>query len=316
MHFTISTRKATSNLLIMTTSKTLIFFGNERLVSGLTSTNAPILTALIENGYKIAAVVSHHSDGQSRNNRELEVAKVAAEHNIPVLLPKDPIDILDKLRSMNAEAAILVAYGRLIPQSIIDIFPKGIINIHPSLLPKYRGPTPIESAIENGDLETGTSIMRLSAGMDEGPIYAQTTIPLRGSETKFDLYDMEVEASSELLLKVLPSILDGSLEPSPQPNDHATYSKLLTKADGILDPTSHTATECERLIRAHLGFPKTKTTALGHDIIITKAHVAESAISPLDMSCKDGSTLSIDELIAPSGRTMSASAFLNGYAAG
>ena len=299
----------------MTISKTLIFFGNERLVSGLTSTNAPILTALIESGYTIAAVVSHHLDGQSRNNRKLEVAEVAAAHNIPVLLPNNPIDIVDQLKSMNAEAAVLVAYGRLIPQNIIDIFPKGIINIHPSLLPKYRGPTPIEAAIANGDQQTGTSVMQLSAGMDEGPIYAHKTIPLSGAETKFDLYETQARISKDLLLEVLPSILDNSLKPIPQESEQATYSALLSKADTLLEPSSYMAIEHERRIRAHLGFPKTKINVLGHDIIITKAHISDSTQTVLDITCKDNSILSIDELIAPSGRLMNAAAFLNGYSA-
>jgi methionyl-tRNA formyltransferase len=310
-------RKAIYNRLIMThTSKTLIFFGNERLVSGLPSTDAPVLCGLIDAGYAVAAVISHHSDGQSRSNRELEVAAVAHKHNIPILLPDSPNDISEQLRGFNADAAVLVAYGRLISQQIIDIFPKGIINIHPSLLPKYRGPTPIESALANGDSESGVTIMKLTAGMDEGPVYTQSPIALSGTETKFELYNQVAVLGTELLLQVLPSILDDSLVPQPQDANNATYSKLLSKADGQLDTTNHSATECERLVRAYLGFPKTKTTILGNNIIITKAHVAAESKSVLDLTCKDDTVLSVDELIAPSGRTMNATAFLNGYAAG
>ncbi len=297
------------------TSKTLLFFGNERLVSGLKDTDAPILSALIENGYRILAVVSHHIDGRSRSNRDLEVAKVAQAHNIPVLLPEKPIDSIDQLTAFGADAAVLVAYGRLIPQSIIDIFPAGIINIHPSLLPQYRGSTPIESAIENGDKKTGVSLMALSADMDEGPIYSQSEIILAGTETKFDLYDRVVKTSVPLLLDSLPSILDKTLLPTPQDSSQATYTKLLTKTDSALD-TTLSALQCERTIRAHLGFPKTKTTIMGHDVIITKAHVSSAATSALDIICSDGNYLSVDELIAPSGKTMSAKAFINGYAAG
>jgi methionyl-tRNA formyltransferase len=297
------------------TSKTLIFFGNERLVSGLKATTAPVLRALIKQGYTITAVVSHHSDGKSRSNRELEVARIAAAHDIPVLLPSRPTEIREQLVSMNAKAAILVAYGRIIPQSIIDIFPSGIINVHPSLLPKYRGPTPIESAIANGDKQTGVSIMQLTAGMDEGPVYAQTTVPLQGTETKFELYEQLATASAKLLLHILPSILDGSLQPQPQDNTQATYCQLLSKADSRLDPSAHTAKKAEQLVRAHLGFPKTKVTILGHDIIITKAHVSSTQNTPLDIQCQDGAYLSIDELVAPSGRQMDTSAFLRGYAA-
>lgn len=297
------------------TSKTLIFFGNERLVSGLKTTNAPVLTGLIEHGYDVAAVVSHHSDGKSRSNRPLEVAEVAAAHHIPIFLPGRPIEIYEQLVAIHAEVAVLVAYGRIIPQSIIDIFPKGIINIHPSLLPRYRGPTPIESAIASGDTETGISIMQLTAGMDEGPVYAQTAIPLQGMETKFNLYQQLAGAGAELLLQILSSILDGSLQPQPQDASKATYSQLLSKKDSWLDTSAHTATEAERLVRAYLEFPKTKVTVLGHEIIITKAHVATKAKTPLDLVCRDGAFLSIDELVAPSGRTMESNAFLHGYTA-
>ncbi len=294
----------------------LVFFGNERLVSGLPHTDAPILTALIEAGYEIKAVVSHHSDGTSRNNRSLEVADIAAQHNIPVLLPSKPIDIYDELVAMQADAAVLVAYGRIIPQKVIDIFPHGIINIHPSLLPKYRGPTPIESAIEHGDLETGVSIMQLSAGMDEGPVYVQQKIELHGTETKIGLYETMAGISAGLLVDTLPLILDDRITPREQHHEKATYSKLLSKNDAWLEPENIDAGAAERRIRAHAGFPKTKLRVLSHDIIITKAHVAHEVLTPLDIRCSDGAVLSIDELIAPSGKTMNADAFLRGYAAG
>jgi methionyl-tRNA formyltransferase len=298
------------------TSKTLIFFGNERLVSGLPKTDTPILRALIEHGYRIAAVVSHHSDSQSRNNRPLEVAVVAHEHNIPVLLPEKPLEIIDQLKQFKAEAAVLVAYGRIIPQAIIDIFPKGIINVHPSLLPQYRGSTPIESAILNGDTQTGISIMQLSAAMDEGPVYTQLPIPISPSDDKFSLYSTVANKSATLLVDILPSILDGSLLPQPQSSEGISYSKQFSKSDAALDTSKYSATECERAIRACLGFPKTKIQVRNHTIVVTKAHVSFQKETPLDIECKDGSILSIDELIGPSGRRMNAKAFLNGYAAG
>lgn len=295
------------------TSKTLIFFGNERLVSGLEQTDAPTLRALIAAGYHIAAVISHHSDGRSRSNRKLEVAEIAAAHNIPVLLPNRPSEIIETLRGFNAEAAVLAAYGRIIPQSIIDLFPRGIINIHPSLLPKYRGPTPIESAILNGDSETGVSIMQLTAGMDEGPVFVQVKTPLTGNETKFELYKNLAPLGAETLIRILPSILDGSLKPAPQDNKAATYCSLLSKEDGILNPEARTAQEIERMIRAYLGFPKTKLTIHGHPIVITKAHSSTAHHGVLDIVCKNSTILTIDELTAPSGRRMNAEAFLNGY---
>jgi len=292
----------------------IVFFGNERLVSGLATTSAPVLTNLIHAGYDIAAVVSHHSDGKSRSNRQLEVAQIAQAHNIPVLLPIKPADIHDELVALNAEAAVLVAYGRIIPQGIIDIFPKGIINIHPSLLPSYRGPTPIESAILHGDSETGVSIMLLSAAMDAGPVFAQETRALSGQETKFDVYTLLADISAQLLINILPSILDGSLEPHEQDHSKATYCTLLTKQDAWLDTNNFTATQLERHVRACLTYPKSKIKVRGHEIVVTKARVSHEQLSELDIACLGDEYFSIDELIAPSGKKMNSDAFLRGYA--
>jgi methionyl-tRNA formyltransferase len=297
------------------TSKTLLFFGNERLVSGLAKTDTPILRGLLENGYNIAAIISHYSETKSRSNRQLEVAEIGKAHNIPVLLPNRPTDIIDQIAAYHADAAILVAYGRIIPQRIIDLFPQGIINVHPSLLPKYRGPTPIESAIAAGDSSTGVSIMKLTAGMDTGPVYGSTEIRLRGNETKFDVYDHLAHEGEKLLLELLPDILNDTLQPTPQDDSQATYSHLLSKDDAWLDLPTLTAEQAERLIRAHLEFPKSKVLVLNHEIIITKAHVSKTQKTPLDLLCRDGTYLSIDELIAPSGRHMNSEAFLRGYAA-
>ncbi len=297
------------------TSTKIVFFGNERLVSGLKKTDTPVLRGLIEHGYNIQAIISHHSESKSRNQRELEVAEVGKEHNIPVLLPARPTDIYDKIAAYGAEIAVLVAYGRIIPQRIIDLFPKGIINIHPSLLPKYRGPTPIESAIANGDTQTGVSIMRLTAGMDTGPVYGQATISLSGSETKFEVCHELAQKGANLLLELLPQIIDGSLHPTDQNEAEATYSKLLTKADAWLEPSLLTASKADQLVRAHLGFPKSKLTLEGQTVIVTRSHVTQSHESSLDIACKDNFFLHIDEVIAPSGRYMSGEAFLRGYAA-
>lgn len=297
------------------TSKTLIFFGNERLVSGLSKTDAPILRGLLARGYDIKAIVSHHTDATSRKPRPLEVASIAEEYGIPIFLPGKPADIYSELSGINADAAVLVAYGRIISQDIIDLFPLGIINIHPSLLPHYRGPTPIESPILNGDTTSGVSIMRLGAGMDDGPVFAQETFPILETDTKFDVYEKAKNTSTKMFFEQIDSILDGSLAPQEQAHDDATVSKLLSKSDGILDPSVMTAVEAERRVRAFLGFPKTKLEILGEKRIITKAHISDTQKTPLDMAFRDGAFLSVDELIAPSGKTVSAEAFLRGYAA-
>jgi len=290
------------------TSRTIIFFGTEEF--SLTA-----LTGLIEAGYNIAAVVTKPDSKKGRGQRlsPPSVKVLASKHNIPVWQPTKLADIANDVKNLDNPAAVLVSYGKIVPQSIIDLFTPGIINVHPSLLPKYRGPSPIESAIKNGDEATGVSIMQLSKEMDAGPVYTAKQYPLTGTETRPELYHALADIGTDLLLETLPGILDGTLQPKPQDDTQATYCKLLQKEDGILDLNSTTSVNAERHVRANLGFPKTKVIIGSHEIIITKAHVVQQQKTPLDILCQDGAFLSIDELIAPSGRRMSSSDFLNGY---
>ena len=292
-------------------SKPIVFFGTEDF--SLTA-----LRSLVEAGYSIVAVITKPDSkrGRAQKLTPPSVKVFAQSHAIPVWQPTKLSEIASDIQPLGEVAGVLVSYGKIIPQPVIDLFSPGIINVHPSLLPLYRGPSPIESAIKNGDEQTGVSIMQLSAGMDAGPVFAQTVHPLSGTETRTDLYRTLAAAGAATVLSVLPAILDGSLQPTPQDETAATYSHLLDKQDAWLQPQTLTAVQAERLVRAHLGFPKTKLTVLGHDIIITKAHTSTAAKTPLDIVCQDGAFLSIDELIAPSGRRMNAQAFLNGYAAG
>ena len=291
------------------TSAKIIFFGTEDF--SLTA-----LTGLIEAGYPIAAVVTKPDSKKGRGQKLTppQVKVLATRHNIPVWQPAKLSDIHDDIESLGSVAGVLVSYGKIIPQAIIDLFTPGIINVHPSLLPRYRGSSPIESAIRSGDHTTGVSIMQLSAAMDAGPVYTVKTHTLTGSETRPELYHALADIGTNLLLESLPAILDGSLQPIPQDDRQATYTKLLQKEDALLDPTTSTATELERAIRAHVGFPKSKLPLFSHEVVITKAHINTTNETPLDVKCRDGAYLIIDELIAPSGKRMDAAAFLRGYA--
>ncbi|MCA9334519.1 methionyl-tRNA formyltransferase [Candidatus Saccharibacteria bacterium] len=299
----------------------VVFFGNERLVSGLNKTAAPILTGLIDGGYDVVAVVSHHTLAKSRNDRGLEVGEIAKKHNIPLLLPAKPSEITTQLKELQADVAVLVAYGRIISQEVINIFPHGIINIHPSLLPNYRGPTPIEAALLNGDPQTGVSIMQLTAGMDEGPVYAQESFSLTGSEDKFDLYEKITDITTPLFFDVFPKIVDGSLQPTPQDNNAATYCKLIEKKDSYID-WEKPAVELEREVRAYLGWPQSRTRLGGIEVIITKAHIQSGVTPPGEIVFQNDKTLSvgtgkdlltIDSLKPPGKKEMPISAFLSGY---
>jgi methionyl-tRNA formyltransferase len=290
-------------------SPKIVFFGTEDF--SLTA-----LTGLIEAGYTIAAVVTKPDSKKGRGQQLIPPqAKALANHyNIPVLQPRKLSEIAADIQALGPVTGVLVSYGKIIPQSIIDLFTTGIINVHPSLLPKYRGPSPIESAIKNGDAITGATIMQLSAKMDAGPIYVAKEHLLRGTETRPELYHALADIGTNLLLETLPTIIDGSCLPTPQNEQAATYCQLLQKSDASLDLTKLSAQQAERNIRAHLGFPKSKLTLFGQTVIITKARTSKHQKTPLDIICKDGAYLCIDELIAPSGRRMNADAFLRGYA--
>lgn len=303
------------------TSVTAVFFGNERLATGVT-TSAPTLRALINGGYNIAAVVSNYSIGTSRQSRELEIQKVAEKHGIPLLLPKSVNDISEQLKAYNADVGVLAAYGKIIPQSVIDIFPKGIINIHPSLLPLHRGPTPIESVILNGDKTTGVSIMKLVKDMDAGPIYTQQRIELTGTETKQGLTDRLLGLGSQMVIEVLPKIIDDSLAPKPQDRAVATYDNLMSKKQGEID-WNKSAVQLEREIRAYALWPQSHTNLAGIDVVITKAHSVPSDGTPgsididkdhklISIFCGRG-YLCIDRL-KPLGKSdMGVASFIAGY---
>jgi len=300
----------------------IVFFGNERIATAV-STTTPTLKTLVNSGFDISAVVVNNEKTLSRKQRELEVETYALSRNIPVLKPKKLSEITEQLREFSADIGVLVAYGKIIPQSIIDIFPHGIINIHPSLLPLHRGSIPIESVILNGETKTGVSIMSLASAMDAGPVYSQTTITLNGTETKQDLADSLLKIGAEQLSELLPGIVSGELVPTEQKHDQATYDQQIQKQDGVID-WNKTAIELEREVQAYAGWPQSRTTLGTTDCVITKAHALPSNIehhvpgqiehhkAPLVIKCGDGS-LCVD-VIKPAGKKeMSAAGFLNGY---
>jgi len=289
-------------------SQPIVFFGTEEhsLIA---------LRGLVEAGLPVAAVVTKPDAAKGRGKKLTAPAvKVYAEtHNIPVWQPTRLKEITEDIQKLDNPVGVLVSYGKIIPKKTLELFTPGIINVHPSLLPKYRGPSPIESAIVNRDNKTGVTIMCLVSAMDAGPIYQQVPYALDFTETKPELYDTLFTLGTNLLVSKLPAILSGELQPIPQDDSEATYCALLSKEDGNLDLTALTPGEAEARVRAYLGYPRTRATIGNHTIIITKAHGVMTQKTPLDLVCANGAFLSVDELIAPSGKTMSAADFLHGY---
>ena len=286
----------------------IIFFGTEAF-------SADALRALIASNFNVVAVVTKPDQPKGRGHKLTEplVKTIAREHDIPVWQPTKLADVAEQITSLQPVAGVLVSYGKIIPQSIIDLFTPGIINVHPSLLSRYRGPSPIEAAIIHHDNQTGVTIMQLSAAMDAGPIYAQRIIPLDHTETKPALYATLSRIGNQLLVDTLPDILSGALTPTPQNDADATYCSLLSKQDGLLDPADLTAVQAEARVRAFLGFPRTRLPLGDQTLIITRAHVSKTAETPLSVQFSDGNYLIPNELIAPSGKTMPAEAFLRGH---
>lgn len=248
------------------------------------------------------------------------VKTIAREHGIPVLQPATDDELyalLDTHLPDNHVTGVLVSYGKIVSERVIARFTPGIVNVHPSLLPRYRGPAPIEAAIVNGDQETGVTLMQLVRKMDAGPVYAFSPLELTGTETQPELYDTLGTLGANILVTALPEIMSGSITPKPQ-NDHdATYTSLLQKSDGQLDPIAMSAAEVERRIRGYLRFPKTKLTLGQHVVHPLKAHISSATETDdeLGVRCADGKFVTIDTLTAPSGKRMTGREFLRGYRA-
>lgn len=227
---------------------------------------------------------------------------------------KSDLEEAVRLKSENPEVVgVLASFGVLIPSAVLEVFePEGILNIHPSLLPLYRGASPIESAILNGDTEFGVSVMKLAKAMDAGPIYSQATMEnVPTGLSKEYLYKTLAEMGASMVV----SILKAKKWPTPIPQDDskATYCSKFEKKDGILNPSAEPAEVILRKIIAFQGFPKAKYAFYGKNSAILEAHIAssgETALLPLE--CADGQILSIDRLQPDGSKPMDAKAFLNG----
>lgn len=229
---------------------------------------------------------------------------------------KEDLVEIARLKQENPEIkGILASFGVIIKSDLLELFePEGILNIHPSLLPLYRGASPIESAILNGDLDFSVSIMKLVKAMDAGPIYYQTT--LKASEfssnlpEKSEIYQKLATIGANWLIEHLNSLP----KPTLQDDKKATFTTKFDKTDSNLCLSKMSATEALNRIRAFQGFPKSKLQIHSHECIILKAHVeTEKSNNPLSFPCQDGNFLVIDQLQPASKKPIDAKSFINGY---
>ena len=292
-------------------NRPIVFFGTEEF-------SAISLQALINAGFEISAIITK-PDSRKGRGQKLQaptVKKIGEKFGIPVLQPSKMSEIVDFIENLPVRPiGVLVSFGRIIPQNIIELFDGGIVNVHPSLLPKYRGPSPIESAIFNGDKKTGVSIMSLSKEMDAGDVYIQEEFPLKGNETSSELYEACGKIGAEMLINHLPAIINAKMTANPQNESEATYCQLLKKSDAILTPETQTAEQAERQIRALEIFPKSKIQIGENLLIVNSAKVVNENPnnSPLTIKFSDEKFLQIEKITAPSGKQMPAESYINGY---
>ena len=288
----------------------IIFFGTEDF-------SAVSLQKLINEGFEIGGIITKPDSRKGRGQKlqTPKVKQIGEKFNIPVLQPQKISEITDFVKKFEKPAGILVSFGRIIPQEIIDLFTPAIVNVHPSLLPKYRGPSPIESAILNGDEKTGVSLMKLSKEMDAGDVYSQEEIKLSKTETASGLYKTCGEIGAEMLVRDLPKIISGEIKGQKQDDSQAEYCQLLKKSDALLSQDKQTAEQAEQQIRAFEIFPKSKIKLGEHLIIVKSAKVVSSnpENSPLTLKFAEGTFLKIERLITPNGKETTAESFENGY---
>ena len=285
----------------------IIFFGNEQLAQGIKPAT-PIFDALIAHHYQICGVILTNAN----TRQPFKIATVAAAHQVPVFYSKNSTEISDIIAQLQPDVGVLAAFGKIVPSSIIDALPLGILNIHPSLLPAYRGTTPIETALLNNDAFTGVSLMRLVKAMDAGPILGQQRVEITPATTKQSLYEQLSTAGANLLIDALAKIQSGTLTDTAQDESNATFTAQLNKTMSMLDPTAKSADVLSREIIAYAGFPKSKYRYFDISCTITDAHVADNKVTELDLRCKDGKFLVIDQLTPENSKKMTAQSFLNG----
>ena len=226
----------------------------------------PALVGLVSGGHEVLAVYTQPDKpaGRGRSLVSSAVKKAALDYGLPVWQPpslRQPEEV-ERLASLRPEVIVVAAFGLLLPQSILDIPPLGCLNIHPSLLPRHRGPSPVAAAILAGDEITGVSIMLLDKGMDTGPLLAQQQVPVSPEDTTGSLTAKLAQLGGQFLMQTMPLWFEGKLTPQPQDSEKATYSKLITKEEGKID-WQRPAIELWRKVKAFQPWPGCYTTWQG-----------------------------------------------------
>jgi len=290
----------------MTNLKTKILF------IGTGQFAVPILEKLINSYYKITAVITvpDKSAGRQRELTVSPIKRIALKHKLSILQPEKISDFESQISDLSPDLIITADYGQIIPAKILKIPEFGCLNLHPSLLPKYRGPSPIQTAILKGKELTGITIMLMDEKMDHGPIIAQEKIIIKDNDNYQTLEKELSQKSANLLIKILPQYLKKEIKPILQEHGKATYTKIFTRQHGQID-LKQSAEQIQRMVRAFYPWPGAWLILNNKRIKILKA----KAINQQDKAAiktKNGYLLL--ELVQPAGKNpMTGQEFARGY---
>ena len=284
----------------------------------------PSLNALIESEDEVVGVVTKTDKPQGRGQRiESPPIKILSQqYGIPILQPEKlkTEEFFNELKSFNPDLICVTAYGKILPKNILELPPRGGINVHASLLPKYRGAAPINWAIINGEKNTGITTMLMDEGMDTGDILLQHEIPIDEEDTGETLSERLSHIGAELLIQTIKLLKENKLSPIPQDHSKATYASMLKKEDGLID-WSKSAQEIRNLIRGTLPWPGAYTFLEGKNLKIYRAIVSLGQGKPGLVIISTRGTLrvatgagaiDIHELQIEGGKRLPIEAFLSG----
>ena len=286
------------------------------MFAGTSAFAIPALKGLVDAGHEVALLVTQPDRLGGRGMRPLlsPIKRQATELGLSIYQPERirNEDAQARIRDVGADVMVVVAYGQILPESLIYAPRLGTLNLHASLLPRHRGPAPIERAILDLDQETGITIMQMDAGVDTGPILAQVRTPIAPDETSASLESRLAELGGQLLVRTLDAFSQGRIQPVPQPAEGATHAPRLRPQDGKLDPATMSAQEIDRRVRALSQRLGTWLTLPAGEVKVLSGHVAAGDASDGIIVPTTEGRYVVDRVQPAGGRPMSAAAWLRG----